>query len=602
MIKEWLGKAVDTEDLQRHDKWLCMMWPRLQLMKELLAENGVLICAIDHNEQEHLGLLLKEIFPDQEIVCVTVVHNPRGIQGDNFSYTHDYAYFVLPDKKGAIGQKQFETNNISWRNLRNDGGESLRGDAKNCFYPIIVKDNSIIGFGDVLPEDQHPKNRIVQRKDGSYEIWPIDKNGIERKWRYARQTVESIKHLLKIKNGKNTIEIETENKEENYLSNFRNWGGESLRGDAKNCFYPIIVKDNSIIGFGDVLPEDQHPKNRIVQRKDGSYEIWPIDKNGIERKWRYARQTVESIKHLLKIKNGLIPKGYDFSVACTSKHLGRLGSRSGIFKCDRYKLEVEIGKNFGFYKTVWTGSQYDANEYGTKLLKSIIPNCPFNYPKSFFTVKECLKAVCAHDKNAIILDSFAGSGTTAHAVLDLNKEDGGNRKFILVECENYAHNITAERVRRVIKGVPTAKDESLRKGLGGSFTYCSLGRPVDEESLLKGKALPDYQTLSTYVFYTATGKALDKITENDHFYVGQADKHTGFFVIYKPNVPFLRHQDSALHETRKEKIQKIMVQKNLSKAVVFATDCFYDKKDLTKAGITFCQLPFAIYKIAGQKF
>ena len=424
MMKEWLGKAVDIEDLQRHDKWLCMMWPRLQLMKELLAEDGVLICAIDHNEQEHLGLLLKEVFQEQEIVCVTVVHNPRGIQGDNFSYTHDYAYFVLPNKNG---------NNI----------------------------------------------------------------------------------------------------------------------------------------------------------------------------------------------------------------------------------EVEIGKDFGFYKTVWTGSQYDANEYGTKLLKNIIPNCPFNYPKSLFTVKECLKAVCVDDKNALILDSFAGSGTTAHAVLDLNKEDGGNRKFILIECEDYAHNITAERVRRVIKGYEQTKehktvlwtkklnintleniknqnkkdildecvalqkkhkqnfDEIIKEykkdrlqligrtktkqkkpGLTDYFTYCSLGPAMDEESLLKGKALPDYPTLASYTFYTATGKTLNQVQENENFYVSKANKHTAVFVIYKPDVPFLRSQDSALHEARKEQIEKVMFQKDANKALVFATDCFYDEQNLKQAGITFCQLPFAIYQKA----
>ena len=86
--------------------------------------------------------------------------------------------------------------------------------------------------------------------------------------------------------------------------------------------------------------------------------------------------------------------------------------------------------------------------------------------------------------NAIVLDSFAGSGTTAHAVLALNKEDGGNRKFILIECEEYANTITAERVRRVINGVPNASDASLREGLGGSFTYSTLDEPIDTEGLL----------------------------------------------------------------------------------------------------------------------
>ena len=109
--------------------------------------------------------------------------------------------------------------------------------------------------------------------------------------------------------------------------------------------------------------------------------------------------------------------------------------------------------------------------------------------------------------NDIILDSFAGSGTTAHAVLALNKEDGGNRKFILVECEDYALSTTAERVRRVINGVPDIDDASLREGLGGSFTYCKLGPPMEVEGMLTGEALPTYESLAAYLLHTAAGIA-----------------------------------------------------------------------------------------------
>jgi adenine-specific DNA-methyltransferase len=89
-----------------------------------------------------------------------------------------------------------------------------------------------------------------------------------------------------------------------------------------------------------------------------------------------------------------------------------------------------------------------------------------------------------YEDRLIILDSFAGSGTTAHAVLDLNKEDGGNRKFILVEMEDYANNITAERVRRVINGVPESKN--FKEGTGGTFSYFELGPAIEMESILKG--------------------------------------------------------------------------------------------------------------------
>ena len=108
-------------------------------------------------------------------------------------------------------------------------------------------------------------------------------------------------------------------------------------------------------------------------------------------------------------------------------------------------------------------------------------------------------------KNAIVLDSFAGSGTTAHAVLDLNKEDSGNRKFILIECEDYADTITAERVRRVINGVPEARDAALQEGLGGSFTYCTLGKPIEVETMLTGEALPSYAALAANLLYTTAG-------------------------------------------------------------------------------------------------
>ena len=242
----------------------------------------------------------------------------------------------------------------------------------------------------------------------------------------------------------------------------------------------------------------------------------------------------------------------------------------------------------------------DTTTNATSNLKKVFNNTKvFNNPKPVNLIKRFI-TLGDHTKEGIILDSFAGSGTTAHAVLDLNKEDGGNRKFILVECEDYADKITAERVRRVIKGVPKAKGEKLKKGLDGSFTYCTLGKEINEENLIKGKSLPTYKVLSSYAYYIATGQTLEKVNENEDFYIGKSDKDTAFFIIYKPNIKFLRSKKSALNLDRKEKIQKIMKQKNCKKAVVFAPVHYFDSaNELAKEGIIFCQLPFAIYKIAG---
>ena len=299
--------------------WLVFMKTRLQMAKRFLTSDGVLIVAIDKNEQPRLQILIEEIFPEYDVDCITVIHNPRGTIGTNFSYTHEYAIFVTPKGKKTICSRTLSEDEIEWSPLRN-------------------------------------------------------------------------------------------------------WGGESLRTDAKNCFYPIIVKDEKIIGFGDVADDAFHPTSQTEQHGD-KYYIYPIDTKGIERKWRYARQTVESIFDLLRVKK--TKTGYD----------------------------IEIGKNFGTYKTVWTDSKFDASVNGTQLLKDLVPNTVFSYPKSLYTVIECVNSVVKEDKDALILDFFGGSGTTGHAVMEINKQDGGHRRFILAEQMDYVETDTLVRNLNVLKEI-----------------------------------------------------------------------------------------------------------------------------------------------------
>jgi adenine-specific DNA-methyltransferase len=283
-----------------HTNWLSMIYPRLILARNLLRQDGVLVITIDDNEQTTLGMLLKEVFDEGsfEHVCIPVVHNPRGVQGKNFSYVHEYAFFVYPSDTKSIANRKIDESEIDW-------------------------------------------------------------------------------------------------------SQFRNWGTESERSDAKNCFYPVIVKDGAIIGFGDVCPDDFHPEQTVIEG-DTAY-VYPIDRSGVERKWRYAKQSADSIKHLLRAKK--IADGY----------------------------EIEIGKDFGLYKTIWNDKRYDANEYGTKIVGDLVPNSPFTFPKSLWVVYDTVLAVTLDDPDAIVMDFFAGSGTTAHAVMQLNRDVGGNRKFIMVQ-------------------------------------------------------------------------------------------------------------------------------------------------------------------------
>ncbi len=366
--------GTNTEaDGRFHSKWMSMMYSRLMLARNLLTPDGVLVCTIDENEQVNLGALLREVFPEglYEQVCVTIVHNPRGVQGTNFSYTHEYAFFVFPSGIKAIGDRKLKPEDIQWSQLRN-------------------------------------------------------------------------------------------------------WGSESERADARNCFYPILVKDGQIIGFGDVCPDDFHPTKQ-TERKAGVDYVYPIDREGIERKWRYARQSVEAIRHLLRVRQG------------------------------KEGLEVEIGKDFGMYRTVWADKRFDANEYGTQIVNDLVPDSPFSFPKSLWAVYDTLYAVVGEDTDAIVLDFFAGSGTTGHAVLEMNRMDGGSRRFILVQLPEPIDNhkryktiadVTKTRIRSVCEnliadaagtlgGIPAGIDLGFRvyKLAESNFKPWEADTPKDSATL-----------------------------------------------------------------------------------------------------------------------
>lgn len=241
--------------------------------------------------------------------------------------------------------------------------------------------------------------------------------------------------------------------------------------------------------------------------------------------------------------------------------------------------------------TWWTFQQAGHTDQAKKELNEVFRE---GGAREFVTVKPSalIKRILqiATDKDSIVLDSFAGSGTTAHAVLAQNNEDGGNRRFVLIECEDYVNSITAERVRRVIKGVPGAKDENLRNGFGGSFSYFQLGRPLEKHSLLEGENLPSYQNLAGYVFFTATGEEFqpEKIDPATGF-IGES-RHYDVFLLYTPSVEVLR--DLALDLKSARGLPSISGKRKL----VFAPTRYLDDHWLGRLNIEFCQLPYQIYE------
>jgi adenine-specific DNA-methyltransferase len=241
---------------------------------------------------------------------------------------------------------------------------------------------------------------------------------------------------------------------------------------------------------------------------------------------------------------------------------------------------------------------------GADELDVIMGKRVFAFPKSLELIKRILDY--GSGPGDIILDSFAGSGTTAHAVLALNKEDRGNRRFILCQMpyetkeqeknkENICERITAERIRRVIKGVPKAKDENLRKGLGGRLSYFKLGRELEKQAILDGKDLPSYEALAGYVFWTATGEEFQpKKVKRKQWFIGESREYA-VFLIYDDDIEKLKDMALTLDVARElpgaAKKQKL----------VFAPTEYLGERFLVDLRIKFCQLPFEIYEAAEAK-
>jgi adenine-specific DNA-methyltransferase len=218
----------------------------------------------------------------------------------------------------------------------------------------------------------------------------------------------------------------------------------------------------------------------------------------------------------------------------------------------------------------------------------------FDNPKPTQLVDKILSY--ATTKNSVVLDSFAGSGTTAHSVMNLNAKDDGHRRFILVEGESYADELTRERVLRVQRGVPESDNEPLKSGLGGSFTYCTLGDPVELDKVLSGETLPSFAGLGSVLFHMATVQAFDSSAmREDEFYLG-ATEGQHVWLIYKPDLDWLKSPDAALTLKR---AKEFAVTDTDARHLVFAPARYVSQKMLAEQNIPveFAPLPFALYRI-----
>jgi adenine-specific DNA-methyltransferase len=268
-------------------------------------------------------------------------------------------------------------------------------------------------------------------------------------------------------------------------------------------------------------------------------------------------------------------------------YFGRDGNSFPSLK--QFISEVKEGRKAS---TLLSYKEYGHTDKAKKELKKIFYDSDemvFNTPKPSDLIKNLI--ILGSNIDDIILDSFAGTGTTAQAILELNKKDDGNRKFILIEMEDYANEITAERVRRVIKGIPKDDELNLENGTGGTFSYFELGEPIEMESILRGNNLPAYTDLARYVFYTATGEQFipKKVNEKKN-YIGET-KDYEVYLFYKPDLDYLRSTALTL------KLAQSLGKYNGKKKLVFAPAKYVDTHSLLEFKIEYCQLPFEIYRI-----
>lgn len=439
-IKKWLGQVVgkEGEDLSRHDKWLCMMYPRLKLLHRLLAKDGVIFISIDDNEQANLKLLMSEIFGEQNFVST------------------------------IVWEKRYSPQNaVKWFSESHD-------------FVIVYAKNKLNWYPNLLERSDEMNARYRNLDNDPREVW---------------KSVDST--------------------------------AQAGHGTA-NQFY-------------------------VLTAPNGKQHTLP---NG--RCWLYTEPVFQKM------------------IADNRIWFGAKGNNVPAVK--RFLSEVKQGTAC---QTIWKYVDVGHNQEGKKEVNNLFPESSvFDTPKPTRLITRILEL--ATDKNAIVLDSFAGSGTTAHAVLKLNAKDQGNRRFILIEMEDYADTITAERVRRVISGYGEGNKQD--PGLGGSFAYYTIGEPIFNPDDTLNEVV-GVEVIRNYVAYSEGIPSEDQTPQVNVYtpYLMGLNSDTAWLFYYEPNqvtcldLDFL---DSLKFGAAKPET-----------AIIYADKCLLTKEFMTKYGVIFKKIP-----------
>lgn len=332
-----------------------MMKKRLLLAKRLLRADGVLIITIDENELHHLGMLLETLFPNSLRHMLTIVINPKGAGRKNFARTEEHALYCVPNTQTPLVNAN------------------------------LIRDLARVGVAQELQEEEE----------------------LDLEEETATDDPPQLPHQLKAED----LPFSIDELDQWELRHARRRGNESsYRHQRKNQFYPIYINTDkrSIEEVGDSIPLDEAPN---FKKRNGLTPVWPIDKEGNHRCWRFVASSMRTALE----ERRLI--------------LGQQDSTTGSWTLNIWYPKSKLTT----VKTVWWHSRHDAGTHGTSMLHQILGRRDaFPFPKSLYAVRDSLLTVIGNRPNAVVLDFFAGSGTTLHATALINAQLGGARQCILV--------------------------------------------------------------------------------------------------------------------------------------------------------------------------